>query len=220
MFEMCLVITLWMGAYEQPVAQERQGVNAMRKEYRFCGLNCAYILLNMLGKDVDYKKLERAMRIKEDGSSTFADMKAGMRAYGQEVVALHQSANLRSLEALPTPCILHVASFQGAASADHFLIFLGQGRDGGLALLDPPESPVLIDPDSLLHRWFGDALVPCRTEEEGREFPSIVDRRQRRWWEEPHLLLGSALSFSITLALIWKYWPQTSTPLKDSPCES
>lgn len=169
------------------------------QEYQDCGVCCAYLVCAFLGVPATLQQVTGEIRPQADGTTSFASIEKAMRAFGLHPVSLRLSRD--RLASVPGPAILHLKSHSALEKGDHFLLFLGSGKDGRPMILDPPRRPAVANAERLERLWTGNALVACRTGEEARGLATRLGLSERSLISEPTFWTAVAMFIPILVGL-------------------
>jgi ATP-binding cassette subfamily B protein len=172
---------------------------ALQQDQKDCGIACLLSIIRYYGGDNDFENLRRLSGTSITGTTLLglhqASQATGFEAQGCE-------ADVDTLLAHPSPCILHVLLEN---NLQHYIVYFGKIETNGKLLLiigDPAKSIVNMTPAELETIWQSKAclvLSPNETFQKKRD----INRSKKLWFQElvtpdiPLLLIAAAIGIAI-----------------------
>lgn len=175
------------------------------EQYRACGVNSLYVVMQCLGVESDLTQLEALLNPDADGSNTMLEIRDVAVSQGLHPVPVRVGKD--QLSSIPAPAIMHVRELAGEPEGNHFVVYLGQTESKQVLILDPPTPSRRIPPGRFQRLWTGVALAIFTDAEDADAFAAEVSElpasedNSTPFWMEPFLWLavGQLILFSVIL---------------------
>ncbi len=205
-----LATALHVAAAEERAMPESPAPVAAPGGYSACGVDSLYTSCQILGVETSVSQVETLLSPDANGMTSFSDLERASRQLGLWPCAIQISRD--QLDMVPSPSILHVHNPGSPNQGDHFVVYLGLTRNGGVAWLDPPAQPEEISGENFDRVATGKVLALCRSRSDVDALRARLKRANATsasLWQRPLFWSASAL---ISVVIFSVFRPRVKAP--------
>ncbi len=141
-----------------PVATAADEPDDSRYRINDCGVNCVYVLLRSLGRDIDLAELRSSMPVPGELGLSMEQLQQAASDHGLALSGVRLASQDFPID---RPAIFLMKT----GERGHYVVVQPAGTTGKMAIvLDFPRPPRLVDYDEIIAQadWTGLALIPSR----------------------------------------------------------